>query len=104
MDKKPVTTTYEYAFAALRNQVNQKILPELPSSNNIRTRIINESGTHGGCRGGRFQGRGVRYQGSGRRGIFGGRGRGRYVCEYGGRVKLRRSRKDDRMVRCNYGS
>ena len=34
----PVTITYDNALAAFRNQVNQKFLPELSSSNNIKTR------------------------------------------------------------------
>ena len=56
LDKKPLTITYENALAAFRNQVNHKFPPELSSSNNRRTRRINEAGTRGGGRGSRFQG------------------------------------------------
>ena len=59
--KTPVTITYENVLSAFRNQVNQKFLPELSSSNNKKTRRINEAGTHCGGIGGRFQDRGGRY-------------------------------------------
>ena len=39
--KTPVTITYESALAEFRNQVEQKFLPELSSSNNRNTRRIN---------------------------------------------------------------
>ena len=99
-----VTITYKNAFSAFRNQVNHKLLPELSFSNNRRTRRINEAGTRGGGRRGRFQGQGVRYQGRGGRGRFGGRGRGRSGRGYEGRGNDRHSRQDTRMVLCNDGS
>ena len=99
--KTPVSITYENELAVFCNQVNQKLLPELSSSNNRRTRRINETGTCGGGRGGRFKGRGVRYQGRGERGRFGGRDRGRSGCGYGGRGNHRRSIQDARMVQYN---
>ena len=55
--KTPVTITYENWTATFRNQANHKFPPDLSSSNNIRTRGINKSGTHGGGRGRIFQGR-----------------------------------------------
>ena len=54
--KTSVTVTYGNSLAALRYQINQKLLTELSSSNNRRTRIINKSGTRGGGRGSIFQG------------------------------------------------
>ena len=96
--------TYENVLAVFRNQVNHKILPELSSSNKRGTTRINESGTHGGGRGARFQIQGRRYKGRGARGIFGGTGRGRSGRGYGIRVNNRHSIKDPLMLRCNYGS
>ena len=93
LTKTPVKITYENALAALCNQVNHKFLPELSSSNNMRTTRINESGTSGGGIGGIFQGQDGRYQGYCGRGIFGGRGRGRPVSGYEGRGNYRHSRK-----------
>ena len=48
----PITINYDDALAAFRNQVNQNFLPELSSSNNRRTIIVNEVGLRGGGRGG----------------------------------------------------
>ena len=55
LTKTPVIISCENALAVFRNQVNHKILPELSSSNKRGTTRINESGTHGGGRGARFQ-------------------------------------------------
>ena len=51
------TLNYDNALTAFRNQVNQKFPPELSSSNNRRTRRVNELGFRGGGRYGRFQGK-----------------------------------------------
>ena len=55
LDKTNLTISYENALAAFRNQVNQKLPPELSSINNRETMRINEAGTSSGGRGGRFQ-------------------------------------------------
>ena len=102
--KTPVTITYENALSALSNKDNHKFPPELSPSNNIKTRIINEAGTLRSGRGVRFQDEGVRYQGRGGRGRYGGRGRGKPGCGHGGRGKHRRIRQDDRMAQLNDGS
>ena len=96
--KTLVTITYENKLAALCNQVNQKLLPELSSSNNKKTRRINEAGTHCGGIGGRFQDQGGRYQGRGGRGRSRGRGRIRSVRIHGVIGNHRHSRKYARMV------
>ena len=56
LTKTSVMITYENALAVFCSQVNKKFLPKLSSSNNRGTTRINESGTHGGGRGARFQG------------------------------------------------
>ena len=91
--KTPVTIKYENELAAFRNQANQKFPPELSSSNNRRTRRINEASNNGSGRGGISQGLGGIYQGRGGRGIFGGRGRGISGRGYGGRGNYICSRK-----------
>ena len=101
--KTPVTIAYENTLAAFCNQVNHKFPPELSSSNNRKTRIINEAGTHGGGIGGIFQDQGGRYQGCGGRGISGGRGRGTSGRGHGGRGNHRLSIQDSQMVRYNDG-
>ena len=49
------TITYENTLAAFHNKFNQEFPPELSTSNKRRNRIINEAGTCGGGRCGRFQ-------------------------------------------------
>ena len=100
----PVNLSYDDALAAFRNQVNQKYPPELSTSNNRRPRRVNEVGSMGGGRGGRFQGRcRGHYGGRGGRGrggrFYGGRGRGGQYGR-GGRQKsgYKQSRSDARMV------
>ena len=85
-------------LAALRNQVNHKFPPELLSGDKRRTRRLNEADTCGGGRGGRFQGRGRRYQGCGVICVFGGSCRGRYGRCYGGRGNHRCIIQDNLMV------
>ena len=67
--KTPVTLNYADAITEFRNQVNQNFPPNISSSNNRRTRRVNEVGFRGGGRGGIFQVRGRGYYG--RRGIHG---------------------------------
>ena len=107
--RTPVNLSYDDDLAVFRNQVNQKYPPELSTSNNRRPRTVNEVDSMGSGRGGLFQGRGRgHYGGRGgydRGGIFyGERGRGgRYGR--GGRQNsgYKRSIPDDRMVQCNDG-
>ena len=54
ISKTPVTLNYYDSLTAFRNQVNQNFLPELSSSNNRITRGVNEVGSRGGGRVGRF--------------------------------------------------
>ena len=42
LDRTPVNLSYDNAIAAFRNKVNQKYPPELSTSNNIRSRRVNE--------------------------------------------------------------
>ena len=47
----PITLNYDDALTTFRNQVNQKFLHKISSSNNIRTVIVNEVCFRGGGRG-----------------------------------------------------
>lgn len=77
----PVTMTYQQALMSFRNEVNRKFPPDM-STNNTRTRRVNEvmrggrAGRYGG-RGGRFSQRGGRGRGPYGRGGRTGRGPGR---------------------------
>ena len=102
--RDPITMTYEQALAAFRNQVNQKFPPDISTSNNARTRRINQV-IIGGSR--ENQGRGPG-RGRGGRGRFGRGpwrgGRGGRGQRNGGRNRgnnysgQRRGKEDARMV------
>jgi hypothetical protein len=67
LTRQPITLSYEQALATFRNEVNRKFPPQMASATRTR-RSINEMGTQGRGRGGRF--------GRGQATSHGGRGRG----------------------------
>jgi hypothetical protein len=87
LTRQPITLSYEQALATFRNEVNRKFPPNMASATRTR-RSINEMGTQGRGRGGRFgRGRAPSHGGRGR----GGRGRG-------GRGRTPRSRTDSSLI------